>query len=201
MEESNNADSKSQVTLLLKAWRDGDSSALDRLIPLVYSDLRRRAHAQMRKESPAHTLQTTALLHETYIRLVDARQVNWRDRAHFLAIAAQKMRQILVDYARGRARQKRGGDQKWTSLDGGLAYSVNRPEDLLALDEALDSLCATAPRKAKVVELRFFGGLSVEEAAEVLDLSPETVKLDWRYAKAWLHRQLTTGRQGHGLAG
>jgi RNA polymerase sigma factor (TIGR02999 family) len=195
------ADSKIQVTLLLKAWRGGDNAALDDLIGIVYHELKKRAHAQMRRESPAHVLETTGLVHEAYVRLVEGREVSWQDRAHFFAVAAQKMRQILVDYARAQARQKRGGDLQWTSMSDGLAVSIGRSEDLLALDEALSRLAATSPRKAKAVELRFFGGLSVEEAAEVLGVSAETVKLDWRFAKAWLHRQLSSGGESHGLEG
>jgi RNA polymerase sigma factor (TIGR02999 family) len=192
---------ETDVTRLLKAWGNGDNGALDRLMPLVYNELRRKARAEMAKEGPGHSLQATELVHEAYQRLVDAREVSWQDRAHFFAIAAKKMREILVDHARARLRQKRGGDLQWTSLDEGMALSVNSPEGLLAVNEALDHLFAETPRKGQVVELLFFGGLTIKEAAEVVGVSAETVKLDWRFAKAWLHRQLSSGKESHGLAG
>ena len=183
---------RSQVTLLLKAWRDGDSKALEELTNFVYRDLHRLAHAYMKKEGPGHTLQTTALVHEAYLRLVDVRGVSWQDRAHFFAVAAQIMRRILVDYARTRSREKRGGELRRVSLDEGQAASLSRRDDFVALDQALQRLSAAAPRKGRVVELRYFGGLSRKETAEVLGVSEETVKLDWRFAKAWLHRELST---------
>ena len=179
-----------QITQLLLAWGQGDEAALDRLIPLVHAELYRRAKRYMRRERRGHTLQTTALIHETYLRLVDAQQVPWQNRAHFFAIAARLMRRVLVDHARERRYQKRGGDAQRVSLDEGLAIGPGQDEDLVALDEALSALGEVDPRKSRVVELRFFGGLSVEETAEALEVSPETVRRDWRLAKAWLLREM-----------
>lgn len=179
-----------EITQLLLAWGEGDQGALDRLFPLVHAELYRRAKRYMRRERRAHTLQTTALIHETYLRLVDVQQVRWQNRAHFFAIAARLMRRILVDYARERGYQKRGGEARRVSLDECLVVSPARNEDLVALDEALTALAAVDPRKSQVVELRFFGGLSVDEAAEALGVSPETVRRDWRLAKSWLLRRL-----------
>jgi RNA polymerase sigma-70 factor (ECF subfamily) len=179
-----------EITQLLLAWGQGDQAALDRLIPLVHAELYRRAKSYMRRERRGHTLQTTALIHETYLRLVDVRQVRWQNRSHFFAIAARLMRRILVDHARERSYQKRGGEARQVSLDENLVIGPERGEDLVALDEALSALAEVDPRKSRAVELRFFGGLSVEETAEALEVSPETVRRDWRLARAWLLRRL-----------
>jgi len=180
-----------EVTQLLKAWGHGDEGALGRLIPLVQQELHRFAHCYMSREKPGHTLQTTALVNEVYLRLVDSAQVSWQDRAHFFAIAARMMRRILTDFARSRNYQKRGGAVLHVSFDEALAVSKERDSEIVAIDEALAALAAVDARKSQVVELRFFGGLSVEETAEVLKVSPETVKRDWRFAKSWLHRVLS----------
>lgn len=184
------ATSTQQVTELLLTWSQGDESALEKLMPVVYQELRRLAHRYMRGERAAHTLQTTALVNEAYLRLVDGKQVNWQDRAHFFAVSARLMRRILVDWARSRESQKRGGTPQQVTLDEALIVSGGRGEDLVALDEALRALAKVDPRKSETVELRFFGGLSVEETAEVLKVSPDTVLRDWRLAKLWLLRQL-----------
>jgi RNA polymerase sigma factor (TIGR02999 family) len=173
------------------AWSNGDESALERLIPLVHSELRRLAKRYMRRERPGHTLQTTALVNEAYVRLIDAGRVKWQDRAHFLAISARLMRRILVDYARSRNYVKRGGEVRHVALEEAAVYSEDRAPDLIALDDVLRALAETDPRKSQIVELRFFGGLSVEETAEVLKVSPDTVGRDWRLAKAWLLRELS----------
>jgi RNA polymerase sigma-70 factor (ECF subfamily) len=178
------------VTGLLHAWRAGDDGALARLVPAVYHELRRLAHARMRAQEPGHTLQTTALVHEAYLRLVDARQVSWQNRTHFYALCAQAMRHILVDAARARGSLKRGGGAARVPFEEALAVSPQPDVDLLALDEALTRLAETDPRKGRVVELRYFGGLSVEETAEVLKVSPQTVMRDWNLAKLWLVRAL-----------
>ena len=178
------------VTRLLRAWSSGDADALNALTPLVYDELHRRAHLLMRREHPGHTLQTTALVNEAYLRLVDLRQVSWRDRAHFFALASRVIRHVLVDAARSRRSLKRGADQSPAAIDEDLLVSVTPPADILALDDALRALAAVDDRKNQVIELRFFGGLTVEEAAEVLGVSPETVKRDWKLAKAWLRREL-----------
>jgi RNA polymerase sigma-70 factor (ECF subfamily) len=183
-----------EITQLLLAWREGDQAALDQLIPLVHAELYRRAKRYMGRERRGHTLQTTALIHETYLRLVDVQQVRWQNRAHFFAIAARLMRRILVDYARERRYKKRGGEARRVSLDESLVISPEPDEDLVALDEALSALGEVDVRKSRVVELRFFGGLSVEETAEALDVSPETVKRDWRLARSWLLRRLSEPR-------
>src|SRR5262249_36131418 len=159
--------------------------AFERLIPIVHDELRRMARRHLRRERSGHTLQTTALVNEAYLRLVDIRRIRWQDRAHFLAMAARIMRRILVDAARARAKQKRGGAVDHITLHEAIAVAPTRPPDLLALDDALETLAAVAPRKSEVVELRFFGGLTVEETAEVLDVSGDTVRRDWRLAKAW----------------
>jgi len=180
-----------QVTGLLRAWSDGDERALEELIPLVEAELRRLARAYMRRERQGHTLQTTALVNEAFIRLTDARQVCWTDRAHFLGISARLMRRVLVDHARKRGYEKRGGGAQRVTFDEALAAgSVEPSMNLIALDRALDGLTAVDPRKAKVVELRFFAGLSVEETADVLHMSADTIKRDWRLAKQWLVREL-----------
>src|SRR5262245_1127374 len=183
--------SPNEVTQLLLAWSQGDRSALDRLIPLVYAELRRLAHRYMGQERPGHTLQTTALVNEAYLRLIDASQVQWQNRAHFFGVSAQLMRRMLVDFARAHRNLKRGGEAQRVSLDEALLAPQETDADLVALDEALTALAAIDPRQARAVELRFFGGLSVEETAEVLQVSPETVHRDWRTAKAWLLRELS----------
>jgi RNA polymerase sigma-70 factor (ECF subfamily) len=183
--------SPADVTQWLMAWSNGDESALERLIPLVHSELRRLAKRYMRRERPGHTLQTTALVNEAYVRLIDAGRVKWQDRAHFLAISARLMRRILVDYARSRNYDKRGGEARHVALEEAAVYSEDRAPDLIALDDVLRALAETDPRKSQIVELRFFGGLSVEETAEVLKVSPDTVGRDWRLAKAWLLRELS----------
>ncbi len=182
----------SGVSELLRAWSDGDETALHRLTPIVHDELRRLAHCQMKEEWAQQTLHTTALVNEAYIRLVDARRIRWQDRAHFFAISAEIMRRILIDYAR-RHNLKRGAGFQRVSLEHAEVSAVARDPDLIAVHEALNALQQFDPRKAKVVELRFFGGLSVEEAAEVLEVSPITVIRDWNNAKAWLYRELTRG--------
>ena len=171
-----------EITQLLLAWSEGDQAALEKLMPLVYAELHRLAKRYMRNEQTGHTLQTTALIHEAYLRLIDARQVRWQNRAHFFAISARLMRQIFVDFARERSYQKRGGGARKVSLDEALAVGQGRDEALVAVDEALSALAGIDARKSQVVELRFFGGLSVEETAEALKVSPETVRRDWRLA-------------------
>ncbi len=178
------------VTELLRAWRDGDDGALERLLPLVEAELRRLARAYMGRERPGHTLQTTALVNEAFLRLTDARGLQWQDRAHFLGISARLMRRVLVDHARSRGYRKRGGGAQHVPLEEGLAISPEPRLDLVALDRALQALAVADERKSRVVELRFFGGLSVEETAEVLHVSTDTVKRDWRLAKLWLLRDL-----------
>jgi len=180
-----------EITQLLLAWGAGDQAALDRLAPLVYDELRRLAQSQMRRERAGHTLQTTALIHEAYIRLIDARRVRLENRAHFFSVAARLMRQILVDFARARGYQKRGGGAQQISLDETMVVGPQLDEDLVALDEALSALAGVDARKAQVVELRFFGGLTEEETAVALKVSLETVKRDWRLAKAWLRARLS----------
>ncbi len=184
------ADSRpDDVSALLQAWTGGDQRALARLTPIVYDELHRLAHYYLKREQASHSLQTTALVHEAYLRLVDYKRMQWQDRAHFIAVAAQAMRRILVDHAR-RRNAKRGADVEHVSLDAEAILSVDRSNDFAALDDALNALAVRAPRKAKVVELRFFGGLSVEETAEVLRVSPVTVMREWKSAKAWLYREL-----------
>jgi RNA polymerase sigma factor (TIGR02999 family) len=178
------------VTQLLQAWSDGDERALERLLPLVEAELRRLARGYMARERGAHTLQPTALVNEAFIRLIDARQVRWQDRAHFIGIAARLMRRVLVDHARSRGYQKRAGGVARVTLTEGLAVTPEPSVDLVALDRALEELAAADPRKVKVIELRFFGGLSVEETAEVLHLSTDSIKRDWRLGKLWLLRAL-----------
>jgi RNA polymerase sigma-70 factor, ECF subfamily len=182
--------SPGNVTQLLRAWRDGDDAALDRLIPIVEADLRRLARGYMRRERADHTLQVTALINEAFLKLTDARQLQWQDRAHFLGITARLMRRVLVDHARARGYEKRGGRQKKVPLDEGVAVSPELALNVLALDRALEKLATVDPRRARVIELRFFGGLSVDEAAEVLHVSADTVKRDWRLARVWLSREL-----------
>jgi len=178
------------VSNLLRAWRGGDDVALDRLMPQVYSELHRLAHHYMRRERPGHVLQTTDLVNEAFIRLVDAREVDWRDRAHFFAISSNLMRRILVGFARTRGYQKGSGNVKKVSFDEGLVISSRPDIGFDMLDDALTALSEFDPRKAKVVEMRFFGGLTAEETADVLKVSPETVRRDWRLAKSWLLKEL-----------
>jgi RNA polymerase sigma-70 factor (ECF subfamily) len=182
-----------QITRLLHAWRGGDESAFDSLVPLVYGALRKIAHGYMRTEREGATLQATALVNEAYLRLVDAGGVDWEDRAHFFAVSAQMMRRILVDAARSRMRDKRGGGCAKLNLDEVPDLSAGRSGDVVAVDEALHTLAKLDPRKAKVIELRFFGGLSVEETAAVLKISPQSVMRDWRLARSWLMREVSRG--------
>jgi RNA polymerase sigma-70 factor (ECF subfamily) len=184
------ASSSHEVTRILLAWRSGDQTALESLIPLVYSELRLIARRYLRRERAGHTLQTTDLVNEAYLRLIDASQVDWQNRAHFFAISARLMRRILVDFARHRGYQKRGGGAPPLELGDVATVSCHQDEDLLALDEALTALAEIDDRKSQVVEMRFFGGLSEQEMAEALDVSPETVRRDWRLAKSWLLRRL-----------
>jgi RNA polymerase sigma factor (TIGR02999 family) len=179
------------VTQLLRAWSEGDTQALEQLTPLVYQELHRRAHWQMARENPGHTLQATALVNEIYLRMVDLRGVSWRDRAHFFAMSSRLIRQILTDAARSKHAQKRGGQSPHVAIDESLLVSEEPRADVIALDDALSTLATLDPRKSRVVELRFFGGLDIEETAEVLGVSAETVKRDWKLAKAWLRRELT----------
>jgi RNA polymerase sigma-70 factor, ECF subfamily len=186
-----------EVTQLLKAWTTGDEQALEKLTPLVYEQLRRVAQRHMAGQRPGHVLQTTALVNEVYLQLLDCGQMNWQDRAHFFAMSARLMRRILIDFARSRGSQKRGGDALHVSLDEAPSACKEPDPSLLALDDALKALATVDERKSKVVELRFFGGLSVEETAAVLKVSPETVMRDWRLAKLWLLRELSE-RNGRG---
>jgi RNA polymerase sigma factor (TIGR02999 family) len=179
-----------EITRLLLAWNGGDEQALNQLMPLVHGELHRLAHRYMAAERPGHPLQTTALVNEAYLRLIDTSRVRWQNRAHFFAVSAQLMRRILVDVARARAKLKRGGDAIQVSLEEALEVSPTPGADLIALDDALHVLASFDERKSKVVELRFFGGLSVDETAEVLKVSPITVMRDWNLAKIWLLREL-----------
>jgi RNA polymerase sigma-70 factor (ECF subfamily) len=189
--------SSQEVTSLLRAWRDGNSKALDMLVPLVYRELHQAAHHQMARERSGHTFQTSVLVNEVYLRLVGLHDVSWQNRSHFLAVCAKLMRQILTDYARSRLRLKRGGGKAGVSLDSGLMILKEPRVDLLALDDALKRLAEFDERKSKVVELRFFGGLTADETAEALRVSSETVLHDWKVAKVWLLHELT-GDQPHG---
>lgn len=182
--------SRKDVTGLLIDWSKGDQEALNKLMPLVYDELRRLASRHLRHERAAHTLQTTALVHEAYLKLVDQRNANWQNRVQFFAAAAQVMRHILVDYARSRRAFKRGGDYCRLSLDEAVISAEAKDPDLLTLHEALNNLAAIDPPQSRVVELRVFGGLTVEETAEALGISPRTVKREWSMAKAWLHKQM-----------
>jgi len=191
------APSSREVTGLLQAWGKGDEEALQKLMPLVYAQLHRAAHRYMARERPGQVLQTTALIHETYLRLISVRQVKWQDRAHFLAICAQLMRRILIDFARSRNYQKRGGAALHLSVDEAALLTAHPDFNLVALDDALNRLALVDPRKSRVVELRFFGGLSVKETAEVMKVSADTVMRDWKLAKVWLLRELSGGTR-HG---
>jgi RNA polymerase sigma-70 factor, ECF subfamily len=185
------------VSGLLLAWSGGDRSALDQLTPIVYRELHRLARQYMRRERPGHSLQTTALVHEAYIRLVDCNRMQWQSRAHFFAVSAQMMRRILVEHAR-RHNLKRGGNVEHVSLDEAAGLGSERAADMVALDDAINSLARFDARKARVVEMRFFGGLTTEEVAAVLNVSAITVMRDWNTAKAWLYREMTGGAE-HGL--
>ena len=179
-----------EVTQLLRAWSEGDQEALDKLTPLVYEELHRAAHRYIARERPGHTLETTELVNEIYLRLVDIREVTWQDRAHFLAVCARLMRRVLTDFARSRAYLKRGGDSPRVALDEALLVSREPRADLVALDDSLNALAAIDLRKSRVVELRFFGGLSVEETEEVLKISSKTVDRDWKVARLWLMQEM-----------
>ena len=179
-----------EVTQLLIAWSNGEEDALEKLVPLIYDELRRIARRYMKREPAGHTLQTTALVNEAYLRLIEQKGMKWQNRAHFFAISAQLMRRILVSMARARHANKRGGEARQVSLDEALVISEERAAELVALDEAMNELAALDPRRSRVVELRYFGGLSVEETAGVLNISPETVMRDWKRAKAWLYTVL-----------
>lgn len=179
-----------EVTQLLVAWGNGDQSACEQLMPIVYQELHRLAHRYMKRESPGHTLQTSALVNEAFVRLVDQQSVRWQNRAHFFGIAAQMMRRILVDYARNRRSAKRGGGAQELFLNEALIVSDQRSAEVIDLHEALERLSEFDPRKGQIVELRFFAGLSIEETAEILNVSPGTVMRDWTLAKAWLHREV-----------
>jgi RNA polymerase sigma-70 factor (ECF subfamily) len=184
-----------EITRLLASWGEGDKSALDALAPLVHKELHRLAHRYMRRERPGAPLQTTELVNEVYLKLVDCSSVRWQDRAHFFAISAQLMRRILVDMARSRNYAKRGGEAIRVTFEKALEAPGSCAPDWVALDDALTALHALDARKCQMVELRFFGGLSVEETAEVLKVSPDTIHRDWRFAKTWLRRELTRGRE------
>ncbi len=185
------APSTQDVTQLLLAWGNGEQAAFDQLMPLVYEELRKQAKRYMRQQRPGHTLQTTALVNEAYLQLIRSDQVRWQNRAHFFAISAQLMRRILVDSARARLNLKRGGAAHRITLDDTLQLAAERGADLVALDDALNTLAGLNERQSKIVELRYFGGLSEEEVAEVLQISERTVRRDWRVARAWLQTELT----------
>ncbi|MCL2648152.1 MAG: sigma-70 family RNA polymerase sigma factor [Phycisphaerales bacterium] len=184
------SDSREDVTRVLEQIKQGDKRAADKLLPLVYDEFRALARHYLAQERADHTLQPTALVHEAYMKLVDQKRVDWQGRSHFFAVAAQAMRRILVDHARTRQREKRGGGRARVQLDEAVALSPQKNEDVLALDEALEKLAKLAPRQAKVVELRFFGGLSVEEVATTLNVSKRTIEGDWTFARTWLSREL-----------
>jgi RNA polymerase sigma factor (TIGR02999 family) len=192
-----NTPSPNEITERLIAWGKGDAAALNELIPVVYQELRRMAGHYLRLENPGHTLQPTALVHEAWLRLIDQTRVNWQNRAQFFGVAAQMMRRILVDHAKTKHREKRGGDAVKLSLDDVINLSQERAADLIALDDALDTLAAMDERKSRVVELRYFGGFSVEETAQILEVSPDTVMRDWKIAKAWLYQQIKRGETGN----
>lgn len=185
--------SPQEVTQLLADWGKGDRSALDKLLPLVHSELRRIAQRQMSQERPGHTLQATALVNEAYLKLAGQQKFEWQNRAHFFAVCAQVMRHILIDHARAHGREKRGGGAIQVSLNDALVVGDDQAAHFIALDEALRVLERLDPQKGKIVELRYFGGLSIEEAAEVLNVSPRTVRREWQRAKAWLYRMMTEG--------
>jgi RNA polymerase sigma factor, TIGR02999 family len=182
-----------EVTELLTAWSGGDKAALDKLMPLIHQELRRIAHRYMSRERPGHTMQTTALVNEAYLKLVNREGVHWQNRAHFFAIASQLMRHILVDHARSHAYAKRGGGTQTISLDEAMVVSQERAAEVVALDDVLKQLAEIDPQQSRIVELRFFGGLTIEETAVVLSLSPATIKREWTSAKAWLYHELAKG--------
>jgi RNA polymerase sigma factor (TIGR02999 family) len=192
---------RSDATDLLLAWSNGDESAFDKLVPLVYQELRALAQRYMRHERADHTLQATALVNEAYVRLIDINRIQWQNRAHFIAVAAQTMRRILVEFARHRRRQKRGGDFVRVTIDDAMGIAQDKEPDLVALSDALSALATFDPRMSQAVELRFFGGLTVQETADVLKVSPETVMRDWKTAKAWLLRELSRSSPGERRAG
>jgi len=189
--------SETDVTAMLSEVTKGNQVAAEKLMPLVYEELKRLAHAHMKRERPDHSLQTTALVHEAYLKLVKQEPVQWQGRTHFFGIAAHLMRQILIDHARGRLREKRSGTKVILPLDEALVYSPEHSDELLRLDEALDRLAKIDERQSRIVELRFFGGLSVNETAEFLGVSAKTVKRDWAVAKAWLHAEVRSGNEDH----
>jgi RNA polymerase sigma factor (TIGR02999 family) len=184
-----------EVTQLLIAWSNGDRSALDQLMPIVYAELQQMARRYMSRQSPGHILQTTALIHEAFLKLVNQPEKHWQNRAHFFSVASQAMRHILVDYARSRRYDKRGGGARLVSLDEAVVVSEERAAELVALDDALEALARVDPRKSRIVEMRYFGGMSVEETADVLEVSVDTVMRDWRLAKTWLLRELSGGQR------
>jgi RNA polymerase sigma factor (TIGR02999 family) len=186
--------SSHEISRLLRSWGEGDASALDALVPLVYDELHHLAHYYMRREGRGHILQTTAVIHEAFLRLVRSKSVDWEDRTHFFGICARLMRQILVDFARRERTQKRGGDVTRVELENAPEISTEQDTDLLAVDQALTSLSRLDERRGRIVELRFFGGLTVDETAEVLRVSPDTVTQDWRLARAWLLKEMSNGR-------
>ena len=188
--------SAKEVTQLLMDWGKGDAQALNQLMPLVYNELHRIAGRYLRNERPNHTLQTTALINEAYVRIVDGKSVKWQDRAHFFGVAAQIMRHILVDHARSSRSAKRGGGVQKLTLDEAVAGSQERNLDLVALNDSLNSLAQIDPQQSRIIELRFFGGLTIEETAEVMSISPATVKRDWNMAKAWLYGEINRGGLG-----
>jgi RNA polymerase sigma-70 factor, ECF subfamily len=185
-----NQPAPTDITQLLLAWRNGDKAALDALVPVVHAELRRIARHYMRGQREGHTLQTTALVNEAYLRLIDSSRVNWQNRAHFFAISAQLMRRVLVDFARAKNSQKRGGDRVQITLDEKIETPLEKQTDLVALDEALDNLAKLNGRQSQIVEMRYFGGLSEEEIAETLQISTRTVRRDWNVARAWLYREI-----------
>jgi RNA polymerase sigma factor (TIGR02999 family) len=188
------AQNSHEVTQLLIEWSNGEKAALDKLMPLIYDELRRLAHHYMSRERPGHTLQTTALVDEAYVRLVNRQCVHWQNRAHFFAIAAHLMRSILVDHARSHAYAKRGGGARKVPLDEAMVISQDRAAEVVALDDALEQLTRIDPRQSRIVEMRFFAGLTIEETAEVLSLSPATIKREWSTAKAWLYHELSKSK-------
>lgn len=190
------SESPGDITALLGQWQGGKEGALDQLTPLVYKELRRLAQSYLNRERPGHTLQGTALVHEAYLRLVDQSQVQWRDRKHFFALSAELIRRILVDHARSKMAEKRGGDQVKLSLGEGIEAPAVGDVDLIALDDALQLLARTDPQQSRIVELRYFAGLKIEETAEVLNISPATVKRDWVVAKAFLKREMLRRSKG-----
>ena len=194
------ASDSDNVTRLLLEWGDGNQQALEALVPLIYKELRNLAHNFLYRERPGHTLQTTALVHEAYLKLIDQNDARWQNRAHFFAIAAQAMRRILIDSARKHAAAKRGGPQAELSLDEVTDIALEPDINLLKLDEALNELAKIDPRQSRIVELRYFGGLTIEETAEVISVSPATVKREWMMARAWLHQEITESGLDQALA-